>query len=264
MANQFRNVAYLCTNTSTDIAPAGSFTTPAGDPFFGVACLFAANLNGTPDAPTLILNDTVTTVLTANLEQVRQLQSLGIKVLLTVLNNWDTAGWSEFTDFGAAQDFAAQCADAVAKYGLDGIDIDDEYSSGTPNDTSLIMATYALTQAMPGKVVSKALFADASYFQATWEGHTLAENLTYGAEMTYGDTDYAGRLQPYLDAGMAPGALGLGVSADGGSDGAAAGQYVAANDLGGVMVFDVTAGSGPLLGTVCQGLYGAQPASPVG
>jgi GH18 family chitinase len=260
MANQFRNVAYLCTNVSTEVAQAGSFTTPAGDPFFGVACLFAANLNGTPAAPILVLNDTVTTVLTTNLDQVRQLQALGIKVLLSVLNNRDTAGWSEFTDFRAAQDFAVQCADAVTKYGLDGIDIDDEYSSGTANDTSLIMATYALTQAMPGKVVSKALFNDRLCFKASWEGRTLAENLTYGWEMSYGHPDYAARLDPYLAAGMAPGALGLGVSADSGSDGAAAGQYVAANDLGGVMVFDVTARSGPLLDTVCQGLYGAQPA----
>src|SRR5687768_4200299 len=100
MANQFRNVAYLCTG-NTDIASAGTFTTPDGDPFFQVACLFAANLNGTPDAPALFFNDTVTEALTTNLGQVRQLQGLGIKVLLTVLNNWDTGGWSEFTDYRA-------------------------------------------------------------------------------------------------------------------------------------------------------------------
>ena len=50
-------------------------------------------------------------------------------MLLSVLNRKPT-GWSEFTSEAAAQGFVDQLVAAVDKYGLDGIDIDDEYSAG--------------------------------------------------------------------------------------------------------------------------------------
>jgi len=251
----FRNVAYFCTNNGTNIADVGCFQVEGGGPFFDVACIFAANMNGTdPNQATLWFNESVTTVLTQNIDQIQSLQQQGVKVLLSVLNNWEAAGWSNFTTWAGAQAFAGQCADAVEKYGLDGIDIDDEYSSGTPNDTSLIMATYALQQAMPGKIVSKALFDDTTYFGQTWEGHTLAQNLTYGWEMSYFSSAYGDRLAPYVDAGMALGDLGLGVTADGGTDGSQAAAYVRENAVGGVMVYDVTSGKTSFLEGVAQGL----------
>src|SRR5581483_6644060 len=72
------------------------------------------------------------------------------------------------------------------EYGLNGFDIDDEYSTGSPNDTSLIMVTTIMRSIMPDTVISKALWSDASDFAATWNGRTLAGNLSYGAEMSYG------------------------------------------------------------------------------
>src|SRR3954452_7005487 len=53
---------------------------------------------------------------------------LGIIVVLAVVTNWSKAGWSEFTDQKAAQWFVDQLLAAVDRFGLDGIDIDDEYS----------------------------------------------------------------------------------------------------------------------------------------
>ena len=47
-------------------------------------------------------------------------------VLLSVLGNHQGAGFANFTSFAQADAFAAQLADAVTTYGLDGIDFDDE------------------------------------------------------------------------------------------------------------------------------------------
>lgn len=58
-------------------------------------------------------------------DDVKKLQNLGITVLLSVVNNWSNAGWSEFTDQKAAQWFVDQLVAAVNRFGLDGIDIDD-------------------------------------------------------------------------------------------------------------------------------------------
>ena len=39
-----------------------------------------------------------------------------------------TVGWSNFSDEATARNFAAQCLDCCERFGLVGIDIDDEYS----------------------------------------------------------------------------------------------------------------------------------------
>src|SRR4051812_36935172 len=72
------------------------------------------------------------------------------------------------------------------------------------------MVTTLLRQALPGKIVSKALFRDIQNFGPAWNGHTLTGNLTYGWEMSYFDPNYAGRLQPYVDAGMGKNQLAIG------------------------------------------------------
>ena len=171
-------MAYVMTNTSS-LANAGCYTLADGRQFFDFVSVFAANLDGPPNVPVL----TFTLPVNASLydtDDVKKLQNLGITVLLSVVNNWSKAGWSEFTDQTAAQWFVDQLVAAVDRFGLDGIDIDDEYSIGTPTDTNLAMVTTLLRQALPGKIVSKALFDDSQYFGPTWNGHTLTGNLTYG------------------------------------------------------------------------------------
>jgi len=119
---------------------------------------------------------------------VRYLQARGIKVLLSITNGHQPVGWSQFTSRRDALDFARYLKKSVvARYGLDGIDIDDEYSSGVANRTSLIMVTTLMRQLMPDKILTKALFEDKKCFRASWKRHRLAENLDYGWEMSYGD-----------------------------------------------------------------------------
>ena len=110
------------------------------------------------------------------------------------------------------------------------------------------MVTTLLRQALPGKIVSKALFQDSQYFGPALNGHTLTGNLTYGWEMSYFDPDYAGRLQPYVDAGMGKNQLAIGVDT-GRTHGPAAASFVRQNGYGGIMVFNVLSG-------VSNALYG--------
>jgi hypothetical protein len=145
----FSNVAYVEVNTN-DFANVGCYVLEDGSQFFDVACIFAANINEAGGVPSLYLNPQVSNVLN-DTDAVKVLQELGITVLLTVLGNYEDAGWSCFTDESVATAWAQELADCVEQYGLDGIDIDDEYSTCTPNDTSLIMVTSIMREADAGE-----------------------------------------------------------------------------------------------------------------
>lgn len=245
------NVAYVEVN-SNDFANVGCYTLPDGTQLFDIACIFAANINDDNGRAVLSCNPQVSAVLKSG--DVNNLQSLGIKVLLTVLGNHQNAGWSCFTDQADAADFANQLAECVAQYGLDGIDIDDEYSACEPNDTSLIMVSYEMRQAMPGKIVSKALFDDIEYFQSSWNDMTLAETLTTGWEMSYGNPDGEERLKPYIKAGMNENnlALGVGQGYTRPSDVTKLTKYAQKAGVGGMMVYNVTNDSEDFLSYVSQ------------
>ena len=102
----------------------------------------------------------------------------------------------------------------IDPYGLDGIDIDDEYSSGTASDTSLPMVATLMKGTMPDKLLTKALWSDYSVFQSNWNGHTLGGKLDYGWEMSYYFSGAKTRLAPYLQWGMSKNQLCLGFSAE--------------------------------------------------
>jgi len=209
----FFNVAYF-DSKGGPFRNVGCYVLENGRPFFDVAVLFAANIKGDPDKAVFGFNDTIRRALESG--DVKRLQDLGITVLLSVLGDHDPAGWSAFPNEESARDFARQLADCVDKYGLDGIDIDDEYSCyvgsseecanpSQTNDSSLIMATSTLRTLRPEIIISKALCAtgdcyDLQRFSATWNGKTLAQQLSYGWEMRYNaDGGPDARLQPYSD-----------------------------------------------------------------
>lgn len=246
--------AYVEVN-SNSFANAGCFQRGA-QPLFGVAILFAANINATAAGKaTLFFNPQVQAELDSG--SVAALRSQGIKVLLDVLGNHQNAGWGCFTSYAEADAFAAQCADAVARYGLDGIDIDDEYSKCTPNDNSLVLAVTALRSRLgPGRYITKALFNDAAYFTPTYNGKRAGDLLDYGWEMSYGGSNYAGRLSPYVSAGMAKSKLSIGIDVNG-ADQAAAARFVQSGGYGGVMVYNVAKTSQANLSALSTTLFGS-------
>lgn len=130
---------YVETN---DINPlnAGDYKLPNGKPYADIVEFFASNIhketvNGVV-RPTLYLNDKMTNLLENNgyLTYVKPLQDMGIKVLLTVLGDWQNIGVTSMNDTQAEQ-FATILAYAVQKYGLDGIGFDNEYD-GSPTTVS--------------------------------------------------------------------------------------------------------------------------------
>lgn len=168
----------------------GDLKQPSGQPQISVVNIMCAGFNGTQTSfkPPYINLSASTLKAFAN-GDVQHLQSQGIKVVLTVMSN-DSIGWSSIpASFN--QDFAAWVkSDLIDKYGLDGIDIDDEnFNSGMSNPQYLIPTVSALRSQLPSGqyLITKALWQDTNCFGSRIGGNTLAELLDFGSSMTYGD-----------------------------------------------------------------------------
>ncbi|MGO1069146.1 hypothetical protein [Lysobacter sp. CA199] len=179
-------------------------------PFFSDLVLFAANINGsTPDKAVLYYNSEMSAILKDNIDIVRGLQAKGIKVQISYLGNHQNAGWScNMSTAGATKLGNAMVAEVV-KYGLDGINVDDEYStcSGNAKAFYTVLKTIKANPDFAGKSLTKALWSDASYFRSP---NNAADHLTEGYEMTYAGS--VGYLAPYVGYGMKKNALFLGIS----------------------------------------------------
>ena len=93
---------------------------------FTAATIYAANINAQKGNPALYFNSQ--TLKTVQSNQIALLHKKGIKVILSILGNHQHVGVANFASYANADIFAIQCKDAVQKYNLDGIDIDDEYA----------------------------------------------------------------------------------------------------------------------------------------
>ncbi|GFH38413.1 endo-beta-N-acetylglucosaminidase H [Streptomyces pacificus] len=156
------SVVYVEVN-SNSLLNVGKYTlADGGGNAFDVAVIFAANINYDTSTKSAYLhfNENVQRVLDNAATEIRPLQQQGIKVVLSVLGNHQGAGFANFTSQQAASAFAKEMSDAVAQYGLDGIDFDDEYAeygrNGTaqPNDSSFVHLVKALRANMPDKIIS--------------------------------------------------------------------------------------------------------------
>lgn len=120
--------------------------------------LFASNIHKTTvngvEMPTLYLNDKLAPLLIngASNTYVKPLHEMGMKVLLTVLGDWQHIGVANMTD-AQTTCFANILAWAVEEYGLDGIGFDDEYadynSQNPVNNTSFSQIITKLHALLP-------------------------------------------------------------------------------------------------------------------
>ncbi|MGI2259803.1 glycosyl hydrolase family 18 protein [Shewanella sp. GXUN23E] len=253
-----KKVAYVEVN-SNDFANVGCYQENS-QPLFDVAVIFAANINFDSNSgkASLHLNAQVSDLLNNNLDKVRAVQAQGTKVVLDILGNHQNAGWSCFANEQDANDFAQVLKDAVDQYGLDGIDIDDEYSKcNSTYADSLPMISKLLKDKMPDKLVTKALFRDIQDFSSQWQGHKLGDNLDYGWEMSYWADTCTSRLNPYVSAGVSKSKLGVGASTGSTPSATAKNLAKCAMDngfTGGMMIFNVTKDSTGYLQSIWKGV----------
>jgi hypothetical protein len=156
------SVAYVEVNNNSMLNVGKYALAQGGGNVFDIGVIFAANINydTTTKSAYLYFNPNVQNVLNNVSTQVRPLQAKGIKVMLSILGNHQGAGFANFPSQQAAAAFAKQLSDTVTKYGLDGIDFDDEYTeygnngTGQPNAGSFVHLVTALRAAMPTKLIS--------------------------------------------------------------------------------------------------------------
>jgi len=224
------------------------FRSDNGKPVLSIVCMFAANIDGgTVKGYPPVLSFPIALIKTIESGVIKKLHAQGQIVLLTVLGNHLPAGWSTLTD-EVVGIFADQLVDAVNYYQFDGVDIDDEYTCSktptAPNSMTGICRALRANPKFQNRFITKALFQDIDSFPA------LAPYLDFGWEMSYGSTPYDGRLQPYIDRGMAKEKLFLGISAtppDAPSSQPPA-EFVTKGGYGGIMVFDVQPVGDPFVG----------------
>ena len=101
-----------------------------GTPFFDAVILFAANINydTANDVVYLHNNPNVQALLDESETYLQPLRKKGIKVYLGLLGNHDAAGLAQLSAWGA-KEWSKEVADVVRTYKLDGVNLDDEYSS---------------------------------------------------------------------------------------------------------------------------------------
>jgi hypothetical protein len=264
----FMTIAYINPTDSQQFTDVANYVMADGNPAIDVVCIFGGNY-ASSELPYLRANNNdppTTNPFNPNIQQVlsdgsvQALQAKGLIVLLTVLNGHAPVGWSEFTSESDATAFAQYLqAEVVNQYGLDGIDIDDEWSSGTPNDTSLIMVTAIMQQLMPGKIISKALWDDQTYFNSNYQGKTLADTLSYGWEMTYGASPESVLPSYNNPGGMATNTLSKGFwSGSPSSDPSGDVNWIKNNGYGGVMIFSFeTQANVDYMGMLVNDLFGS-------
>ncbi|MDR6574430.1 hypothetical protein J2X60_003089 [Curtobacterium sp. 320] len=184
------SIAYVEVNND-QLANVGRYQLANGANAFDVAIIFAANINWNGSKAVLYNNDKVQATLDDAATQIKPLQAKGIKVSLSILGNHQGAGIANFPTQAAAADFASQVTATVTKYGLDGVDLDDEYSdygaNGTPqpNQQSIGWLITALRAQMPGKLISFYDIGPASSSLSS-SSSTIGSKLDYAWNPYYG------------------------------------------------------------------------------
>lgn len=122
--------------------------------------LFASNIRGTANTVQLYHNNNQSYILSNASTLIAPLQQKGIKVLLGLLGDHTGVGFANLTP-AMINSFAQQVANCVNTYGLDGVDLDDEYAeygkiSGLPSPSSTIMGNLIskLRELMPDKLIT--------------------------------------------------------------------------------------------------------------
>ena len=195
-------VAYIEVN-SNNLTNVGRYTLSDGSNVFDIANIFAANTKWNGTDTTLYINPAITTIFGDLENNVRPLQEQGIKVVLSILGGGEGAGVANFASEAKAAVFADEVTAVVNQYGLDGIDIDDEYAeygccSGLPanNPQSIGWFISALRERLGSKLITY-YFIGPSSEDLSKSPPSIGQQLNYS-------------FNPYYDSYSAPTIPGLG------------------------------------------------------
>lgn len=144
--------------------------------------LFASNIRGNATSAWLHHNQNQTYILNNVSTLVQPLQNKGIKVLLGLLGDHTGVGFANLSP-AMLESFAQQVATCVNTYGLDGVDLDDEYArydlapAGLPSPSAVILGNLVtrLRQLMPNKLITA--FSFGNYIP--YMGATVFNSLDY-------------------------------------------------------------------------------------
>jgi hypothetical protein len=235
------SVAYVEVNSNSMVNVGKYKLAGSGANVFDIGVIFAANINYSGSSAYLSFNPQVQNVLDNAATQIRPLQAKGIKVELSILGNHQGAGFANFPSKAAASAFAKQLSDAVTKYGLDGIDFDDEYAdygvNGTaqPNSYSFVYLVRALRGYLPNKLIT--LYdIGPSATRLSYKGVNVTSMFDYAWNPWYGSFDVPGIALP--KSRLSPAAVDLG-STDAGTAADLAQQTVDGG-YGGYLTYNLT------------------------
>ena len=252
------SVAYVEVNNNP-ITNVGRYTLADGSNTFDIAIIFAANINYNGTSAVLFNNQQVQALLDDAENQIRPLQAKGIKVLLSILGNHQGAGVSNFASQAAAAVFAGQVRDALDQYGLDGVDLDDEYAdygtNGTPqpNDQSIGWLISALRSDLGDKFVTFYNFGPAS-------GSLSSSSATIGSQLNFAwnaiyDTYSAPDVPGLGNSALSPAAVDIPRTPS--SDAASFAQRTVSDGYGAFMTYDLGGGdNSAYISAFTQALYG--------
>jgi hypothetical protein len=117
--------------------------------------------------------------------QGKPLQAQGIKLVLSIFNaNDHSVGWSTMNATQTAQ-LVTAIGNAMSRYALDGIDIDDEGMEGEGSPGNFYNTVSAIRSAYPDLVISNPVYDDQD-MQKYQQYPNLANLMTYCATMNYG------------------------------------------------------------------------------
>jgi len=255
-------VCYVEVN-SNDMLEVGKYKLANGKQLFDIGIIFAANINynTTTQKAELFFNPQVTSVLNNRATKIKPLQDKGIKVMLSVLGNHQGAGFANFPNQAAAQEFAQKLSDAVTTYGLDGIDFDDEYSeygnngTGQPNSSSFVYLVTALRQLMPNKIIS--------FYNIGPSASNLSYNgVTVGSKVNYAWNPYYGTYSAPNIPGLTKSQLGpaaTDIQATGVSTATANATRTVKDGYGVYLYYNLTStNKATYLSSISKALYGGQ------
>lgn len=184
------SVAYIEVNDNS-MLNAAQYTLDDSSPAFDVAVIFAANINYDGEKAYLHFNENVQHVLANAETTIRPLQRMGIKVTLSILGNHQGAGFANFPSRKAADRFAQEVSATVRRYGLDGVDLDDEWveyganGTGQPNEFSFIAFVESLRERLPNRLITFYVIGPSAEKQE-YGGTRVGDLLDYAWNPYYG------------------------------------------------------------------------------